>query len=103
MTLIATFVFTNVSACSEIVKKNMAEEYEKGGKFYSLVETYITKTKGWSSNDYCIELNRQHDNVLVFWVIHKEDETNISPGGGKSVEVHVDQVKMEVINELGFQ
>jgi len=67
------------------------------------VEEYVKKTKHWTAGSYRIELNRREKNFLVFWVVNKEDEKSIVPGGGKSFEVHVDSTNHHVLDEFHFQ
>ncbi|BBM03574.1 hypothetical protein [Microbulbifer sp. GL-2] len=93
--------FSGASSCPEPVKENMTVEREK--KIYSLVQTYVSDVKGWPDDSFCVELNRQEGGVIVFWVIHKDDKASLIPGGGKSIEVYVDQKEMKIIKELAFQ
>jgi outer membrane biogenesis lipoprotein LolB len=69
----------------------------------TVVDSYVRNSKQWQRNDFQIEFNRKEGAALVFWVLHSDDKTAKSPGGGKSIEVYVDPVKREVFKELAFQ
>ena len=67
------------------------------------VQRYVEKTRGWPTSQYRIEINRREGEIVVAWVIHKDDERPPSPGGGRSFEAHVDVGLMQVVKELAFQ
>jgi hypothetical protein len=67
-------------------------------------ENYIVTSKNWEKGSFQVELNRKEGTTLVFWVLHSGDRTaTTTPGGGKSVEVHVDPISNRVLRELAFQ
>jgi hypothetical protein len=71
---------------------------EEKGLEAAVVE-YMTRTRGWARSEYRIE-NRGPGVVAV---IHREDERGGHPGGGKSVELHLDPVTHRVEKEFGGQ
>jgi len=91
-----------LNACGELADRNVKMEQENV-ELIELVEAYVSKTKGWPRDDYHIQFDRNEGEVIVFLVVHAEDESSMIPGGGKSVEVYVNSDKLEVIKELGFQ
>lgn len=66
---------------------------------------YVQQHKQWLPDDYYLEsegltTDQQHLRVIV---VNKEDEINPVPGGGKSIELHIDPSTYDVVKELGFQ
>lgn len=103
MMVVALPGYSNASACpGELVGKKLAE-YEPRKFFYSLAETYIKRVKRWKDSDYCVEFSRLEGNVIVIYVSHRDDDSSISPGGGKSLEVHIDGNNMKILKEMHFQ
>lgn len=43
------------------------------------------------------------DRPAVVWAVHPDDERAPAPGGGRSLELHLDPVTGEVRSEYGFQ
>jgi hypothetical protein len=66
---------------------------------------YIARTKGWNHSEYWIERRgpSADGHIDVFAVVHLCDRCAATPGGGKSVELHVDRLTHEVTQELGGQ
>ena len=81
----------------------MATEHDEDAKLREVVVKYIEATKKWPTNDYSLRKIRSEEGIVVFLVAHKDDETISSPGGGKSIMVHVDTHTMEVSREFRFQ
>jgi len=69
----------------------------------AVVQDYIVKSKHWEKSRFEVTFNRKEGATLVFWVLYAGDKANQVPGGGESVEVHVDPVSNRVVKELGFQ
>ncbi len=67
------------------------------------VESYVLETKGWRSDDFEIQFNRDENGSLVFWVVHVHDKDAEALGGGQSVEVFVEEDSGKVLKELAFQ
>ena len=69
------------------------------------VHQYLIRFKFWRPGDFRLEprgLTKGESHAVV-WAVHREDETAVSPGGGKSVELHVDRKDYQVVRELRFQ
>jgi hypothetical protein len=66
---------------------------------------YIARTKHWKRTDYRVESRGLSPDGRsdVLAVIHLEDLYRPSPGGGQSVELHVDRATHQVTRELGGQ
>lgn len=67
------------------------------------VAAYVAKTRGWKSGDYRVEQRPNEGKLLVFWVLHRDDEKSMTPGGGKSFELRLDPATHEPIGEFHFQ
>jgi Holliday junction resolvase-like predicted endonuclease len=78
---------------------------QEQSRLASAVQRYLQERKGWTEDQFRIEI-RSIDpggaNIVV-WGIFLEDERHPVPGGGQSVELHVDRRTGEVKAELGFQ
>jgi hypothetical protein len=98
---VTNFSYANQLYASGLNEKNMVTSNEK--RLYELVSNYISDKKGWPNESYRIEQKEKKDNILIYWVIYKEDEKNLYLGGGQSVELHVDSSDMKIIKELAFQ
>jgi hypothetical protein len=96
-------VFVGCSGNSKGVKMDAANARETEIK--EIVSKYISKKKGWGENDYRIVPSRGQDMepTVIVMVVHKEDEMQAKPGGGKSLELYVDLEKKQVVRELGYQ
>ena len=74
---------------------------------FAAVRAYVDKSRGWASSEYSVELNSSKGRVLVFWIVHKEDNQGdnrlIIGGGGKSFAVDLDETTHRVIRERHFQ
>lgn len=71
----------------------------------SVVEQYISRTKGWARNDYRIlrgDAAAEQD-LERYDVIHREDECAVHPGAGKSLQVLVNRRSQKVEKEIGGQ
>lgn len=68
-------------------------------------ELYLQQHKGWQRDQYRVEIERleDHGERIVIRGVFLEDESHPVPGGGQSVELHVDRRTGEVRKELGFQ
>lgn len=66
---------------------------------------YLVHEKHWSLDDFRIEKRgpTEDGRCEIIWGIFLEDEKNPVPGGGQSVELHVDLDEYRVVKELGFQ
>jgi len=65
---------------------------------------YLRERKGWGNDDFRLELKEATPSgEAVLWAIFLEDERHPVPGGGESVELHVDREAGRVTRELGFQ
>lgn len=72
-------------------------------EYLSVVEKYVEREKGWKVNEYEVAYNRIEDGLLVFDVIFKDDLDLNHPGGGESIEAHLDPREGKVKFELAFQ
>jgi hypothetical protein len=71
----------------------------------SVARDYIAEKEGWPDAAYTVENTWRRDdegNVIVN-VVHKEDLKSHSVGGGKSLEMHIDLQRKEVVKVLHFQ
>jgi hypothetical protein len=66
---------------------------------------YVAANESWPESDYTVEDTHTQDNDgnLVISIIHKDDLKGLTPGGGKSVELHIDLGKRRVVKVLHFQ
>ncbi len=72
--------------------------------FDRIVEEYVTRQKKWSVGDYSSALIDAQAGILVFQVTHKDDITSsATPGGGKSMQLHISTATKKVVRELGYQ
>jgi hypothetical protein len=74
-------------------------------KVEETVERYIRQTKGWNPREYRIESRGLTANELteMIAVVYLQDERSPHPGGGQSIELHVDRASLQVVRELGAQ
>lgn len=96
-------VCAGMIACTRSHEERSEMRTQSDEQVIATAVRYVEKTKGWSKNDYRIEINRRERDLIVVWVIHTKDELTPIPGGGLSFEVHVDSNQMQVVRELGFQ
>ena len=70
-----------------------------------IANSYIAQEKGWSPAEYTIVHTNRRDEAgnYVVNARHRDDETRVAPGGGKSVELHLDGNTRRVVQELHFQ
>ena len=97
------FLATLVLACVFAGGLGWASEPDDGSKLLEIVKNYVEATKSWPPGDYSIRRSRTEGRSVIYTVVHKDDEASFSPGGGKSIEVHVDAGTMKVSKELSFQ
>lgn len=66
---------------------------------------YVLTEKKWQKDEFRIEVKgvKNGENYAVVWAIFLEDEKTPVPGGGKSIELHIDLSNYKVIQELWFQ
>jgi hypothetical protein len=66
---------------------------------------YITAKEGWPASAYTVENTHtwDGDGNLIVNVIHKDDLTGLTVGGGKSLVLHIDLEKRRVAEILHFQ
>ena len=81
----------------------VATNANKDAAAVAAIDNYVKRTRQWPKDSYRIEFKRREKNVLVYWVIHTDDEKSIVPGGGKSFEIHIDSADQHVIAEYHFQ
>lgn len=69
------------------------------------ITDYLTRTKSWRPAEYRIEHKRLSDDgtQAIVWAVFLQGEINPVPGGGQSLELHVDRKTRKVVKELGFQ
>ena len=70
---------------------------------FQSVATYVRSEKGWPEDSYRIEFKSQTIDILVFWIIHHDDESVATTGGGKSFELQLDARNYELLRVLHFQ
>jgi hypothetical protein len=66
---------------------------------------YIRENEGWLDAAYTVENapSRDSEGNAVVTVVHKDDLKARHPGGGKSLELHIDLQKKQVVKVLHFQ
>lgn len=66
---------------------------------------YLIRTKRWKRSEFRVELHglSADEGCAIVWGVFLANEAQPIPGGGKSVELHVDRQSLTVIRELGFQ
>jgi hypothetical protein len=71
----------------------------------TVIQRYVSKTKGWKASAYEIELKRHEGTYDVYWVIYLHDRKKVPPstGGGNSFAVYYDPRRDKVIREMHFQ
>jgi len=69
------------------------------------VAAYLARTKGWASGDYRLEPGgvSADGGFDVVRVINNRDAAGAQPGGGLSVELHLDRTTHRIEQETGFQ
>lgn len=97
------FLVALALACASVGGLKVSAEPNDDAKVREVVAKYVAATRLWPPSDYAIQRSRTEGKSVVFSVVHKDDEASVSPGGGKSIEVHVDTSTMEVSKELAFQ
>jgi len=71
-----------------------------------LVSEYVEKTKNWPTDTYDIEYVQEdgsQDHTIVINIKHRDDARATFPGGGKSIQLHIDVTKRKIVKEYGFQ
>ena len=70
-----------------------------------IADGYLTQEKGWESAEYTLVPTDRKDDMghLIVNARHRDDEAQVAPGGGKSVELHIDTTAKRVVRELHFQ
>lgn len=70
-----------------------------------IAKEYITRQKGWADTEYTVRHTDKRDRVghLIVNISHRDDVALAVPGGGKSVELHIDVNARRVVQELRFQ
>ena len=101
--LIALLASLVLAGCTLVGEPAMSEDESGVANMTEAVRSHIAATKQWPESDYSIEMKRAEDGNYVFWAVHKDDLAATQPGGGKSVEVHIDPKTLQVALELGFQ
>ncbi len=72
-------------------------------KAVEVVHDYVSKSRSWNRSDYRVEEKGREGNLIVYWIVHLDDERAPVPGGGKSLAVRYDSRKRQVVKELAFQ
>jgi hypothetical protein len=83
------------------------------GRLCGAARRYAARKLGWADADYSVRCSgeREGDNFLV-QLVHKDDvrdalerarKGEVQFGGGKSVLLHIDPVRDEVVKELHYQ
>ena len=66
-------------------------------------KTYISDNKNWPEADYHLRLVGRHWQYIIILVIHHDDLTAWTEGGGLSITLTIDANTLVVRRELGFQ
>lgn len=69
----------------------------------SVINDYISKTRGWSISEYRIEERSRNSDVITFAIVFLSDAKRPVGVGGKSFELHYDPSKRSVVKELAYQ
>jgi hypothetical protein len=74
-------------------------------EFHPVIHDHVRQTRRWVQDAYRIEFQDREGDVLVFWVIHANDEKSppTRTGGGESFAVLLDPTVGRVTKELYFQ
>jgi hypothetical protein len=66
---------------------------------------YLTGRYGEDAAAFRLEVRDQAGDggSVVLWAVHPDDESGAAPGGGRSLELHLDPVTGQVSAEYGFQ
>ena len=66
---------------------------------------YLGQKKQWKAGEFRLQPRGMTPDgrCAVLWAVYLEDERNPSPGGGKSLELHIDRAECRVVRELRFQ
>lgn len=70
-----------------------------------IAKEYIAQKKGWADAEYTVRHTDKRDRAghLIVNISHRDDLALAIPGGGKSVELHIDVKARRVVQELRFQ
>lgn len=70
-----------------------------------VVGQYLVSQKNWRPDQFRLEHRgfSADGHAIIVWAIFLEDQIHPVPGGGKSVELHLDRNTQRVVRELGFQ
>jgi hypothetical protein len=87
------------------VENTGAVSPEEQRRINQAAEDYVLQEKGWERSEFRIEPHglSADRTVAVVWAVHSADERSPTPGGGKSLALHVDRQALKVIKELHFQ
>ncbi len=71
----------------------------------AVAREYVTAKEGWPATSYVIENTGELDanGNLIVNVIHEDDTKGDYVGGGKSVQLHIDIGRRQVVKVLHFQ
>jgi hypothetical protein len=69
-----------------------------------VIDKYVRETRGWDRKDYRIKFQESRHSLLVFFVLHKDDDAlRGQPKGETSFIVEINPETGLVVKELGFQ
>ncbi len=73
-----------------------------------VAKQYVLKTLKWKCGEFIIQpddfiLEESDSTYIVLRATHEDDHRTTIPGGGKSVQIHVDKSSMEIVKVLGYQ
>lgn len=66
---------------------------------------FLTDTQKWKRHEFRLEHQGVTDDYrcAVVWGVYLQDEINPMPGGGQSLELHIDRNDGQVVQVLRFQ
>jgi len=67
--------------------------------------TYLGQSKQWKPGEYRLQPRgvTPDGQYAILWAVHVEDERNPTPGGGRSLELHIHRAQCRVTRALCFQ
>lgn len=68
-------------------------------------ERYVQETRGWSKDDFTIDVIGPRFDYVELWVVHRDDPNRVRgpSGSGQSFAVDIDPETMTVKRELEFR
>lgn len=89
-------------AAQNVGEIGMQQQQTEQAVATQVARAYIRATKKWRESDFEIEfLRREPNGLVVVDAVHGDDLKQ--KGSNKSVQLHIDLMKLLVVKELGYQ